>query len=267
MTYKLRKSMIFALAFTLTLAAVFCTGCGPSTEKHLKKGKEAYESKDYDTAFNHFEAAAKKDNPEAQYMLGICYSKGRGVEQDKEEGLKWYQKAADQDFAKAQLALATLYHDGGRGFEKDEDNAESLATKAVPGLKKEAKAGDELAQLLLGGCYLGGLGVEKDEEEGVKWVRKAANQDLAKAQALLGACYMAGKGVEEDEIEAVKWFRKAANQDLAEAQIQLAICYYNGEGVEKDLKEAKKWIEKAAKQGNDRAKSMLESLESELEED
>ncbi len=61
------------------------------------------------------------------------------------------------------------------------------------------------------------LCVAKDEEEAVKWYRKAAEQEYASAQYTLGVRYASGRGVGKDEEEAVRWYRKAAKQDAKAA--------------------------------------------------
>ncbi|CAG8567429.1 4715_t:CDS:2 [Dentiscutata erythropus] len=40
-------------------------------------------------------AAAKKDYPIAQYLLGECYSSGSGTKSDEKLAFQWYQKAAE----------------------------------------------------------------------------------------------------------------------------------------------------------------------------
>jgi TPR repeat protein len=53
-------------------------------------------------------------------------------------------------------------------------------------------------------------------------LQKIAEQDNAEAQYYLGLCYREGIGIEKNEEEAVKWFRKAAEQDHYDAQKELA---------------------------------------------
>ena len=80
-----------------------------------------------------------------------------------------------------------------------------------------------------------------DEPKTKSWERYDAS-----AQYNLGLCYANGTGVAKDEEEAVKWYRKAADQNLAEAQYNLGYCYANGQGVAKDYVEAYKWVNLAA---------------------
>ena len=44
----------------------------------------------------------------AQLILGACYEDGEGVEQDKEEAVKWYRKAATNGKEDAKKALKRL---------------------------------------------------------------------------------------------------------------------------------------------------------------
>lgn len=128
------------------------------------------------------------------------------------------------------------------------------------GLKWARLAADQgyaPAQWLVGDIYGEGIGVDKDEKERVKWYRKAADQGLAVTQYNLGVCYLAGQGVDKDEAEAVRWFRKAAAQDNAIAQNDLGMCLFNGWGVVKDEAEGIQWTRKAAKNGSEQAQLNL----------
>lgn len=115
---------------------------------------------------------------------------------------------------------------------------------------EQAEAGDAEAQLLLGCCYRQGEGVERNMEEAIYWVTKAAEQGYAEAQLYLADCYFNGYGVEPDEAEVVYWIKQAAEQGNADGQDILGHCYAEGVGVEEDAKQAVRWFLKAAEQGN-----------------
>jgi TPR repeat protein len=150
--------------------------------------------------------------------------------------------------------------------------------------RKAAEQGDVQAQYDLGKRYHEGLGVAKDDNEAIKWLRKAGEgengkgQDLlntieanvedvwvrsaaeqgdAKAQFKLGQRYHHGWGVARSEAEAEKWFRKAAEQGDVEALWFLGWKYEHGRGVARNRAEAVKWYRKAAEQGDAKAQCRL----------
>ncbi len=112
-----------------------------SADALYDKGKELYDDKQYDKAFPLLKAAAEKGNKKAQYRLGRCYSKGRGVAEDDAKAAMWYQKSVDQGYAKAEYQLAKCYVKG-NGVPKDEAKAKVLLQKALKSKKhgKEIKA-------------------------------------------------------------------------------------------------------------------------------
>ena len=67
-------------------------------------------------------------------------------------------------------------------------------------------------------------------------------------------CITIGNGVPQDYMEAAKWLRKAADQELAQAQHDLGVMYADGHGVPQDYVEAHMWWNLAAAQGNDEAR-------------
>jgi TPR repeat protein len=130
--------------------------------------------------------------------------------------------------------------------------------KLFADIRANAENGDIQSQSELGSVFIyGTLGVPKDEAEGVKWFRKAAEKNLALAEYNLGACYAFGQGVAKDQVEAVKWYRRAAEQNLAQAQFNLAVCYAEGYGLRKDETEAVNWYRKAAERNHAGAQNNL----------
>ena len=56
-----------------------------------------------------FRKAAEQNYAKAQYNLGICYDKGVGVAIDHTEAARWFRKAAEQNVAEAQNDLGVCY--------------------------------------------------------------------------------------------------------------------------------------------------------------
>lgn len=111
-----------------------------------------------------------------------------------------------------------------------------------------AEHGDAASQASLGGMYVNGHGVTKDDAEAVKWLRLAAEQGNAIAQNNLGFMYGNGRGVPRDDAQAVEWYRRSADQGNAFGQAVLGRMYMEGRGVPKDPVLAYTWYTLAIKQ-------------------
>ena len=73
-------------------------------------------------------------------------------------------------------------------------------------LKPLAQGGDIRAQYLLGRIYSEGEGVAKNDAEGVKWYRLAADRGDIVSQLALGTMYVNGRGVRRSFVRAYSWF-------------------------------------------------------------
>jgi TPR repeat protein len=196
-------------------------------------------------------AAAQKGNQPAQFVLGLMYENGDGVDQSYDQAAQWYRKAAEQQGTGALQAqnrqealhsLETVQKKNSQGIPPD-------PRQAAQWYRKKAEQGDADAQCLLGALYDDGQGgAPQDYSEAEQWFRKAAQQGHAGAQCNLGAFYEHGRGVDQDGGQAAQWYRKAAEQGLASAQNNLGLLYENGQGVPKDNEQATQWFRKAAEQ-------------------
>jgi len=198
--------------------------------------------------FTERKAKAEKGDAIAQHLLGYYYLTGEGVAKDAVESIKWFRKAADQDYAPAQNLLGIAYK-APRGVAKDD-------VESVKWFRKAADQGHAQAQYNLGGCYANGEGVAKDMAEAVKWLRKAANQGHAPAQTSLETM-RATTAVPAADVKAFEEFRAQVNQGIPHARYKFTSGHYRGLGVEKDDIEALQWLRKAADQGNDSALELL----------
>ena len=50
--------------------------------------------------------------PVGQHFLGLMYRDGKGVAQDDAEAVRWFRRAAEQGYARAQQDLASAYYFG-----------------------------------------------------------------------------------------------------------------------------------------------------------
>ena len=99
----------------LVLASVFAvlslSSCGTSPT-NLRSAATAYTSGDYETAFEQLRSLAQTGNVRAQYLLGLMFNEGKGVQEDDAEAFHWFRKAALHNNADANLALALMYFNG-----------------------------------------------------------------------------------------------------------------------------------------------------------
>jgi TPR repeat protein len=207
--------------------------------------------KDCGKAAEWFQKAADHGRADAQFILGACFKNGQGVDEDHFKAVEWYQKAADQGHAGAQFNLGVSYENG-EGVAKD-------YAKAVEWFQKAADHGRADAQLKLGFCYNSGHGVKQDYGKAVEWYQKAAYQGRADAQFILGACFMNGVGVKQDNAKAVEWYQKAADQGDASAQYNLGVCYRDGLGLKINKPRAFELFQQAAANGSKEAQDLVAS--------
>ena len=129
--------------------------------------------------------------------------------------------------------------------------------EALKWIQKAAEHGIPDAQVLYGSCYTCAYGTAKDQKMAVHWFRKAAEQNHALGAYLLGLSYMTGEGVEKNLQVGIRWIQKAAEQGHAAAQLHLGFQYFSGEGIARNLESAIKWLQKAADQDNFKAQYIL----------
>src|SRR5262249_25593152 len=76
------------------------------------------------------------------------------------------------------------------------------------GQREAAEKGDAAAAFDLGGCYLEGKGVEKDQKQAFEWFKRAADKGHVAATSKVGSAYSEGAGVGRDDKKAVEWWTK-----------------------------------------------------------
>jgi len=122
--------------------------------------------------------------------------------------------------------------------------------QAFPYFKAAVEKGSIRAHVMLGNCYLLGIGVKQNTEEGIHWIRTGAELGDPNAQWTIGLYLKLGaSGFTSNPAEAFYWLKKAAEAGHINAQYKVGLCYERGEGVAPDDKEAFFWYKKAAEQG------------------
>jgi TPR repeat protein/transglutaminase-like putative cysteine protease len=186
-------------------------------------------------------AAADAGDVAAMAELGRILLRGSGVPVDKQLGLAWLEKAAQQGHAYAQYLLGLAYRDG--------DGVAGDPAKAIAWLEKSAANGFVYAYAVLGESLVIGKGMPVDRVRAVGLYRQGAIQGDAASQQLLGMSLQFGRGVTQDYVQAAEWYRKAGEQRMAIARNNLGDLYENGFGVPKDYARAIALYRQAAAAG------------------
>lgn len=216
----------------------------------------------------------EKNNALALYEIGNCYQYGRGVEINRAEADKFYNKALDifkntyealdQEARGEQFLLSYLpYRIGkqyyyGQGTEIDFEEARIWFEGA-------SDAGNQYAQYALGNIYYNGNGVEKDFECAMEYYQKAALQSNPYAEYKLAKMYEIGEGTEKDSRFAENYYKRAyrhfeemLNEDSDDHLLyRLAMMSLNGQGTEINKVKGQEYLEQAAESGNINAKYQL----------
>ncbi|CAM0141404.1 hypothetical protein VKS41_003889 [Umbelopsis sp. WA50703] len=225
----------------------------------------------------HYKAAADRNDPVAQYLLGLNYRLGDlGLQQSYPDAVTYLQKSADQGFASAQRVLGLMYGEG-VGVTQDYQNA-------IEWFKKAAEHGDMRANGLLGAYYENGYGVDQDYiqaldyytkaastgsdaaefsiaqllhkmrrySQAYKWYGKAAKRGRKNARLMVARYKLHGwGGLEKDSTAAFKELVQLATvESFQEAYFWVAACYEEGGGIEKDLTKAFEFYMKSAESGD-----------------
>jgi TPR repeat protein len=184
-----------------------------SASEAYNKGEAAFGARDYDQAMHWYQIAAQDGDANAELGIGGLYFFGEGVTLDYAEAMHWYRLAGDQGLAPAQYAVGSLYEHG--------------------------------------------QGVAQDYGEAMRWYRLAAAQGYAKAIVNIGSLYFFGHGVTQNYGEAARQYKIAADQQNADGEYNLGILYARGLGVAQNMATARALMNRAAEHGDQDARAWL----------
>ncbi|HTQ97611.1 MAG TPA: tetratricopeptide repeat protein [Candidatus Acidoferrum sp.] len=203
-----------------------------------------------------FEKAARQGYAPAQVNLAVLYLNGWGVEKNYGTALYWLSAAAKQENARAHTNLGILYLNGW-GVRQD-------YSEAAMHFRFAAEHGETSAMVNLGYLSDAGLGTPKDSAEAVRWYRLAAERGDALGENNLGDIYLRGLGVEQSDEIAKEWFEKAAEQGNTAARIKLGYLYASGRAGRTDAELAYALISAAELAGDKRGQVYFAPLEKQL---
>ena len=120
------------------------------------------------------------------------------------------------------------------------------AEPTIGELRQAAEQGDAAARCDLGVRLLHGSGVDRDMEEGVKWILASAEDGHPAGRTWLGRLYREGLVVPFDADAAFRESLEAAGDDYPAAQFAVAECYRLGIGTLPQHEKGDLWYKRAA---------------------
>ena len=132
-------------------------------------------------AANLMQQAAVQGSVEASYNLGVCYRLGvGGVSTDAGTAMEWYRRAANQDYAPAQLELGDLL--------LEVSASEEALSEARTWYSAASRAGLAKASLHLGRMHEVGVGAPKNQQLAMQFYQRAADAGLREGAAGVQRC-------------------------------------------------------------------------------
>ena len=116
---------------------------------------------------------AERGDASAQFWLGAAYERGKGIEQDFGQALKWLAESAKQGNADAENVLGQMYEDA-EGVPQDYRQAAKWYRAACEHRPDYGGAGQGCNNLGL--LYLDGKGLKRNSVEAYKYFRLANSE-------------------------------------------------------------------------------------------
>ncbi len=210
----------------------------PYAENYCTKGDSNTRS-----LFNYFDKRAMKDDVLSQYIVGMMYLDGFGVEVSTKQALKNWQKAADKGYANAKCMLALAYIFS-VGVKKSMENAVVLLSNAT--------AQDYApAQVLLDAIQKTKNKQIPLEERNLTLLKYANDQHCRYFQTLYAKELLSLGDLGKTD-EAITTLTEAA-RFYPEAQYQLALLYLEGKYLPQEILHTKTLLVQAYGSGHKEA--------------
>ena len=205
------------------------------------------EENDPEQALIWFKKAAAANDTKAQMYCAAAYLFGVGVKKNSDAARAYYISAARNGDSIAQYALAENFIDSRQAANKK---------LGLIWLNKSVAQGNPQAQLKLGELYSTGNLVTKDAAKGKELI------DLSIAQGYVPAIYKLGELARRENklVEAQDWYKKAADKNYSPAQMALAQLYLEPGTPLFSPHDGFLWMLKAAEAGSVDAQLALANL-------
>ncbi len=200
----------------------------------------------------------------AQYRLGLTLLTGDGLPRDRDAGIAWIVRAAEQGEPSAARDIAGRLRNGA-AITVDE-------MKIAAALKPQADAGDVEAMRALGPMYIAGRGIKQDPTLGLEMLKRAAEKGSSDAEVDLSQLYLnSAPGVPANRHEAIKWLTASARRANVDAMVKLGYMSMNTPiGIpssERNVTEGFCWLMRAALLDQAQAQEKLSMMFAQGEKD
>lgn len=203
----------------------------------------------YEIARDLYEQGIRRDYAASYNNLAALFDDGLGVDEDRQEASRLYEKAADLGHPSAALELGDRYRTA-RGKTRDYDKAMSFYEMAY-------KLGNMEAAAKIAWLFDKALGVPEDDAIAKKWYKIAAQSDVAWANNNIGVLYKEEKNYSLAK-QAYERALELGNERYP--NWNLAKLYENGWGVTRDYDRAEEFYRVAIAAGHPDAQSELGDL-------
>jgi len=193
--------------------------------------------KDRRKAFEYFQRAAEKGEPDAVAQLGHMYANGFGVDKDPEEAIQHFQEAINEGSASGSYGLGYMYL-AGEGVEQD-------YARAYQNFKVAAEKKHLESHFHLGVLHLLGQGCRKDTTKALRYFNIAAQHGHTLSMYNLAMMYLKGHGTAPSCSSALSILKSVAEQgEVSEALATARKAFSN-----RQLDKAMTWYARAALAG------------------
>jgi TPR repeat protein len=173
------------------------------------------------------EALTINEDADVLYEIGLRYKYGaRGVsDKNPQKSFEFFEKAADKDHPNAVMFQARMLLDLDKEGLFTEKEQKTNEAKCLTIIEKRIKEDDPNAQHFLGWMYTQGIGVPKSLKNGLHWYRAAAESGHIQAQEEVGCILMKQRPFVNRE-EGVEFLKKAAEKGSVRAKLALGKALY-----------------------------------------
>lgn len=194
--------------------------------------------------------AKKKNDPTAQYLLGLRYLNGWGVKEDLATAKKWLQKAGKALHGGALCQLGLIAENSTTFAYGQFIISEESLEEAVAYYKKGSEAGNADATANYANMLQTGRGVTKDSLKAEAVYLKCLQQqpDHARALCNLGVLYEGklrkaladndGASAQTNRALMLRYFEASIQLEFSYAALNLGLAYHDGKILPRDYAQA-----------------------------